>query len=177
MVLTFMYSKYSILHIMLIKLIKKIAPKNTAMKFFLLLFLVGCGLIYTISISPKTLMSIGNTTFGGNPPRFYSIHSANIAYTRASKLLTKDNKPTPWAYYQRGRIAFIKGNFEEALQFFDTELKHYPFHTKVYYMKGLTLGYMGREREGIKAFTWYTQNTNDSWASFSNRYLLYLVVS
>ncbi len=117
--------------------------------------------------SPLFLLYVGEKTFGGTPPVFYNISIAEKAYTRASELKIND-KPTPWAHYQLGRIAFIKGDLPLALTYFKKELEYYPNHTKVYYMEGLTFGYMGREREGIKAFTWYTQNTNDSWASFND---------
>lgn len=122
----------------------------------------------TLYTSPHFLMALGNKTFGGSPPMFYSLPIAEIAYTRASKLLDENNKPTPWSFYQLGRIAFIKGDLHLALLYFKKELDYYPNHTKVYYMKGLTLGYMGRGKEGIEAFKFYTQNTSDSWASFND---------
>ncbi len=150
------------------RIIKKIKIKNNLAYIYIGITFVIISIFIWFCTSPRVLMSVGSFTFGGSPPSFYSITIANLAYTLASHVTTEDNKPTPWAYYQRGRISFIKGDLHQALQFFDKELKHYPSHTKVYYMKGLTLGYAGREQEGIKAFKFYIQSTNDSWASFND---------
>lgn len=135
---------------------KKRAP------WFILLILIFC---IAYSYRGETLMTIGGFTFGNKKTIFYSLPIATFAYTKAAEM----NSPFPFSNYQLGRIAFIKGDFETALTYFEKELAFYPHTTKTYYMLGLTLGYMHREKEGIEMFSRYIENTTDTWASYNDK--------
>ncbi|MFA5132149.1 MAG: tetratricopeptide repeat protein [Candidatus Paceibacterota bacterium] len=152
----------------MIKSYRKSLKQNKTFFLSLVGTLFMLGSFFLCYNSPLVLSYLGNVTFGGSPPKFYSLPIAKFAYMRSSELRTSENKPIPWSNYQLGRIAFITGDLSIALEYFNKELEYYPLHTKVYYMKGLTLGYIGREEEGIEAFKFYTKNTNDTWASFND---------
>jgi tetratricopeptide (TPR) repeat protein len=133
----------------------------------------GVILFFTITVtlfvftqSTSLNQSMGNIFFGGTPS-LYNVNIAQYFFKRASHPLF--STPAPWAYYQLGRTDFIKGDLSTALSHFDTELQYYPEHYKVYYMKGLTLGYMHKEKEAIEMFSKYIENTNDTWASYNDK--------
>lgn len=129
-------------------------------KFFYI-FVVFLALLVLLVFLYKNIfkysMFVGDSFFGG---KYYNLEIAEKAYLLASKT----NPPFPYSNYQLGRINFIKGNFYTAIDYFNKEEEQYPQNSKVYYMRGLTYGYMGSEGVGILEFEKYVKLNPYSWA-------------
>lgn len=94
----------------------------------------------------------------------YNTTLTNFFLNQALLFDSKDGTPPPYAYYQLARINFIQGNLNTALDFLSKEEHYYPDHSKVLYIRGLTLGYLGRDNEAIASFAKYVQENPESWA-------------
>lgn len=134
-------------------------------KTLLLLFIfLASAFLYLFFIQK---MILGDFFFGGKS-YFYSLPLAQFFYKQALLLETKQGVPPPYAYYQLGRISFIKGKLDTALNYFDLEQKFYPEHHKVYYMRGLTLGYDNRNNTAIESFEEFNRLEPNSWAGIND---------
>lgn len=73
----------------------------------------------------------------------YDLTKARHYYTEA---LRKDPMGYPRAWYQLGRIDFIEGKFSSAIYKFEKQIEYFGDEVpNVYYMLGLTYGYLARE--------------------------------
>lgn len=85
---------------------------------------------------------LGESYFGGDRP--YSLACAKIAYGKAATL-DVDNE-LHLLLYQQGRINFLEGQFESALNKFDKQIELFADRVPpVYYMIGLTNGFLARK--------------------------------
>ncbi len=99
--------------------------------------------IQSVNSSPAAT-AIGNSYFGGD--RRYNRDCARIAYMRATEI---DPKGDRYTWYQLGRVNFLDGNFDQALQNLTTQLRYFNEDVpNVHYMLGLTYGYRAREGGG-----------------------------
>lgn len=137
--------------------------------FFLILITSTLCAVYIFFV-PKML--IGEFFFGGYAPA-YNIQIAKFFFSEALRWDGKEGMPPPYAYHQISRTAFIEGNLNESLRLLEEELRYYPEHYHTYYIKGLTLGYMGRERDAIVAFEEFIKREPDSWAARNDAAWLY----
>ena len=69
----------------------------------------------------KLLMNLGNYYFNGGA---YDLEKSKQAYEKAIGAST--STPPLWAHYQLGRIYFVEGDFERALEEVNKELEAYP---------------------------------------------------
>lgn len=73
----------------------------------------------------------------------YDLTKAQYYYERA---IGEDPKGNKYLWYQSGRIDFINGNFDRALQKFNAQQRYFGDQVpNVYYMMGLTYGYKARQ--------------------------------
>lgn len=135
-------------------------------KFFLAkILLLGVFVAY-IFLVPKFLL--GNIFFG-DVPVLYNTSVAHFFYNQAIRFDSKMDLPPPYVHYQLSRIYFINGDSLRSLIEAGNELRFYPDHVHTNYIKGLTLGYMGMEREAILAFAKFLEYKPDSWAARNDK--------
>jgi tetratricopeptide (TPR) repeat protein len=79
---------------------------------------------------------------GDNPSGVYDLA---LARSNFEKAIAEDPKEDPVLWYQLGRIDFLEGKFDAALQKFQTQIAYFGDRVpNVYYMIGLTYGYKAR---------------------------------
>lgn len=96
----------------------------------------------------------------------YNIDLAEFFY-RESVRYDRDelNRPEPYVLYQLGRIAFLRGDFEQAYKHLYKELDYYPENSHTYYTLGLVYGYDKQEEKAIEAFRKFIDYMPGSWAA------------
>ena len=99
----------------------------------------------------------------------YDIARAEAAYNRAI-LLRPDYKE---AIYQRGRIAFINGQFADALFDMRTVLALDPEFKRAYYMHGLINGYIGNLAQAEYGFREFIKRDDFNWAGYNDLAWIY----
>lgn len=96
------------------------------------------------SLAHASSFDIGQYYFNqkGNPTGPYDLKKAQHYYEKA---IGEDPKGNNALWYQSGRIDFINGNFDRALQKFNRQVEYFGDQVpNVYYMLGLTYGYKAR---------------------------------
>lgn len=119
-------------------------PAPTAAALFVWTHYQAGALALTLDrTNPSLAFSIGNYYFGNQPTigkiekRPYELPLATRAFTKALAI-----QPSfPLAHYMRGRIAFIRSDFDAALADFNAEFALNAKFTKALYMRGLTYAY------------------------------------
>lgn len=81
------------------------------------------------------LTNLGDYYFGGGE---YNLIKAKRAYEKA---LSATSTPPLWTHYQLGRIYFVEGSYNKALEEVNLELKYYPENLRSLYVRGLIYGY------------------------------------
>jgi len=77
----------------------------------------------------------------------YDLQKARQYYTEA---LRADPQGNPYTWYQLGRIDFIEGSFISAIYKFEKQIEYFDDEVpNVYYMLGLTYGYLARETNDL----------------------------
>lgn len=115
---------------------------------------------------PKSL--IAESFFGGITP-LYNPTLARFFYNQSLLFDKVDGKPEPYIYYQLARIDFIEGHLDNAIDKLHKELEIFPTNNHTYYILGLTLGYMNKEKEAIEAFTKYIDTHPETWAGRNDK--------
>jgi tetratricopeptide (TPR) repeat protein len=108
----------------------------------------------------------GNRHFDARASWLYNIMYAEAMYNRALSL-----DPTLLgANHQLGRIAFLRGDFDTAMQYLntETELPNGPVTPSTYYMKGLVLGYMGDYENAAAQYAAYLESDPTNWAALND---------
>jgi tetratricopeptide (TPR) repeat protein len=129
------------------------------------------GSIFVVSVcyivwGPSLTQRAGNFFFGGSPT-FYNVDIAQFFFKQSSYPLWGET--TEYAHYQLSRTYFIEGELDTALYEAQKELEVYPENFRTYYILGLTLGYMHREREAIDAFQKFIEFKPESWAARNDK--------
>jgi len=113
-------------------------------------------------------MFIGNYYFngviGGGE---YNLDIAEKAYQKAVSI----NPRILWGHYQLSRIAFVKGDYEQALAEIMKELKANPENLRSLYVRGLIYGYRGQAGDLAKAeadFRRFTFWAPSEWAGYND---------
>ena len=113
-------------------------------------------------------MFIGNYYFngviGGGE---YNLDIAEKAYQKAVSI----NPRILWGHYQLSRIAFVKGDYEQALAEIMKELKANPENLRSLYVRGLIYGYRGQAGDLAKAeadFRRFTFLAPSEWAGYND---------
>lgn len=105
--------------------------------------------------------AIGNYHFGGGA---YDIEKALSYYERALAL----EPELQGAHYQRGRVYFIKREFQLAISDFNRELELYPDYKRTYYVRGLVYGYQKNYPAAAADFKAFLATKPDSWAGYND---------
>jgi len=114
--------------------------------------------------SAKLSMEIGDYYFNGGA---YDLDRASQAYKQA--LIINPNIPV--AHYQLGRILFVSGRFNIAIQEINKEIELFPSSPHAYYARGLVYGYRSypddfenAERDFKNFIAWMPK----SWAGYND---------
>jgi len=118
-------------------------------------------------LSPTLSKGIGNIFFG-SVPGIYSVKAAQVFFVNAAYPIFNTNSPE-FAHYQLSRTYFITGDLSNALTEIQKEIELYPEQIRSYYILGLTLGYLGRERDAIDAFSTFIEAYPESWAGRNDK--------
>lgn len=132
----------------------------------MLLFVLVIFFVLYMYVIPK--YNLGNIFFG-DIPVLYNTEFAQFFYKQSLLFDTKDGLPPPFAHHQLSRVHFVKGELFLALYHCNQELEFYPDHVNAYYIQGLTLGYMNRERDAIQSFEKFLEYIPDSWAAMNDK--------
>lgn len=109
-------------------------------------------------------MQIGSYCFNGGT---YDIECAESAYKRAVAIDPK----ILWGNYQIARIYFVRGEFNQALEYAAKELAANPANLRTLYVRGLIYGYRGQAGDLEKAeadFRRFTQWAPAEWAGYND---------
>jgi tetratricopeptide (TPR) repeat protein len=121
-------------------------------------------LFYSGKLSVASLFFMrGNYYFEGSGP--YNLEAAKRNYYRA---LWFDSRTDVPVRYQLGRVYFIKGQLDQALDMFNSQIELDKDFPKSYYMRGLTHGYMHRLEAAAQDFETYLELVPDSWAAHND---------
>lgn len=123
--------------------------------------------LFCLLFVPTFSLSVGNIFFGGVSP-LYNVKMAQYLYFNASYPMLPIAPPN-YAHHQLSRTYFIQGNLNKALEEAETELKVHSNNTRTYYILGLTLGYLHKEKEAIEAFSTFIENFPDTWAGRNDK--------
>lgn len=123
---------------------------------FLILFFVS-----NQNTLARLAMKVGNYYFNGGA---YNLNRAKKSYELALNL-----KPDiQLAHYQIGRIYFLEGDFNSALDEINKELKLHPEIPNSYYVRGLILGYRDNFREAESDFLKFIELVPNQWAGYND---------
>ncbi len=148
--------------------LERVIKKNKHMFYFSLFFLSLLITLFLVYVYTVDKVSLGNHFFGGNQ-KLYNINIAEYIYKDALHYDNINNTPSPYAHHQLSRVYFVKGELVRALEEINQELYYYPDHYKSHYIKGLILGFMNREKEGVEEFSLFLKTQPNSWAAHNDK--------
>jgi tetratricopeptide (TPR) repeat protein len=131
-----------------------------------LLGVLSACIVACMLISPLFNQTAGNFFFG-EVSKLYNVTLAQFFFKNAAYPIF--GRPAEYAHYQLSRTYFIQGDLYTALAEARKELEVFPYHTRSYYILGLTFGYLNREKEAIEAFTVFIQANPNSWAARNDK--------
>jgi len=103
----------------------------------------------------------GERYFSALTPEAYDIEKAEFFFKQALAM----NPKLPLVRHQLARIAFLKGDFNNALWLINRELELGPEPiASTYYVRALILGFMGRYEEAAEDYAIFTKLEPKSWA-------------
>jgi Tfp pilus assembly protein PilF len=101
----------------------------------------------------------------GSEQKEYDIFRADRLYDRVLAI-----DPTiPWPWYQKGRIAFLQRDYEQALIYLDTfqAVADRP-RPRAIYLQGVILGFLGRLEAALERLRAFYEIDSDSWYIYNN---------
>lgn len=115
--------------------------------------------------SAERAYSYGRHHFDSGNPAMYDIDRAERFFEEAQQL----NSSLPLLNHQLARIAFLQGDFEEALVYINIQIKFHANETmSSYYVRGLIEGYMGNYAAAAKDYEHYLQFDPTNWAALND---------
>ena len=112
--------------------------------------------------------AIGNYYFGGGA---YDTKKAKEYFKKSLEIDPK----IAGAHYQIARIHFIRGDFYEAVDEINKEIKLYPDFKRSYYVRGLIYGYAKEPDKAIADFKTFLEWKPESWAGHNDLAWVYFM--
>jgi len=109
----------------------------------------------------------GNYFFGGGA---YDLALAKGYFNRALTYSNTYNEPI---HYQIGRVHFIEGDLDTAIEHFNKQIELNPYFIQSYYMRGLTYGYQEKFTEAEQDFLTFIDAKPESWAAHNDLVWVY----
>jgi len=115
--------------------------------------------------SPERAYAYGARHFNAAAPYYYDIDHAEAFFKESLQL----NPLQPYAHHQLARIAFLRGDFDNAMWNIDRELEiHQNASPSSYYIRGLIEGYMGRYDDAAKDYEVFLRSHPSNWAAVND---------
>lgn len=115
-------------------------------------------------------LEIGNYYFNVGGKGKYDLKKADEYFRMA--IAIDPNVPDAW--HQRARIAFLKGDFKDALEKINTQISlHGDTFMASYYIRGLIYGYDGQFDNAILDFKKFISWDSRNWAAYNDLAWIY----
>ena len=122
-------------------------------------------LVLYLNPSAEKAAKFGDAHFEAFRSRLYDIACAERMYVHAATLDAKH----PYVHHQLARIAFLRGDFFDALLHINTQIEvHGEALPPAFYVRGLILGYMGRYHAAAKDYEHYLEFDPHNWAAVND---------
>lgn len=109
--------------------------------------------------------SLGVRHFDARRVEEYDIQHAEYFFSEALRL----DPQHPTARHELARIAFLRGDFEEALALIDQQLEEHDGEPpNSHYIRGLILSFMERYAEAATSFEMYLESNPNNWAALND---------
>lgn len=105
----------------------------------------------------------------GYEQEVYDIERADRLYQMALRY----DATAAWLWYQRARIAFLRGQHERALQYLDIHQQLPDANQQAWYMRGLINGFLDRNEAALEAFLQFYEQDQTSWYIHNNLAWIY----
>ena len=120
---------------------------------------------YVVAPSAERAYHYGSRHFDAVYPSFYDIERAEYFFEETRK---RDSSHI-YVHHQLARIAFLRGDFEEALTLVETQIAlHGESVPSSFYVGGLILGFMERYAEAAESFEAYLEHAPNNWAAVND---------
>lgn len=108
----------------------------------------------------------GNRHFDAREAGVYDVDRAEYFFEEALLL----DPRLPYVRHQLARIAFLRGDFREALRLIDEEIAMPggPASASSHYIRGLILGYAGAYAESARSYERFLATHPDNWAAIND---------
>lgn len=106
--------------------------------------------------------------FFGDVKYLYNFNLAHASFLLATNPINQKLTPR-YAHYQLARLYFIKGDLYRAINEGEQELALYKESDSVYYLLGLSYGFLGQTHLGIDAFSHYIEKNPETWAARNDK--------
>ena len=118
---------------------------------------------YAIDPSPALAFKYGEDHFSNaKSAREYDLGRAKYFL----KLAAAGDPMVPYVYHELARIEFLKGNYNVAMSYIDTQIKNQGDKTpNSYYVRGLIEGFDGEYGDSVQDYAHYLQFDPGNWAA------------
>lgn len=107
----------------------------------------------------------GERHFNSRYRALYDINRAEVLYKKAFAL----DPQYPYVNHQLARVAFLRGNFVEALAYINTEIDlHGEEEANTYYIRALIEGYAGDYAASARDYDHYLKREPGNWATMND---------
>lgn len=122
-------------------------------------------LAYRASPSAEEALALGQMHFSSHQGRLYDVDKAEWYLKQAYDL----NPELPYVHHELGRIAFLRGDFDTALAYLDTEIElHGESLPNTFYVRGLIQGFRGDYDAAALDYAVYLKHDPNNWAAIND---------
>ncbi len=115
--------------------------------------------------SAQRAFSYGERHFDAKYPRTYDIKTAEYFFGKAADI----DANTPYLYHELARIAFLKGDFEQAMALIDAQIQLMgDAAPNSYYIRALIEGYKGDYAASAKDYEYFLRFHPHNWAALND---------
>jgi len=119
---------------------------------------------FAIAPSAERAYAYGERHFDALQPSFYNMERAEYFFREA----LARNSAMSFVRHELARIAFLRGDFSQALSLIDAEIAAGPASPSSYYVRGLILGFMGRYDEAAESFETFLRYSPTNWGGVND---------
>lgn len=121
--------------------------------------------IFSLDPSPERAYAYGRKHFDEADASSYDLDRAG----RFFSLAAQKDPSLPYVYHELARLAFLRGDFNQALALIDIQIVNQGDTTpNSYYVRGLIEGYMGRYDDSINDYKHFLRFDPNDWAGIND---------